>query len=56
MIPPYDGFAVNDKVKIELGNDPEFQLYNLSNDVGQQNNLALQNPKNSKRCCWPLRL
>ena len=45
MIPPYDGFAVNDKVKIELGNDPEFQLYNLSNDVGQQNNLALQNPK-----------
>tara|TARA_B100000900_G_scaffold8160_1_gene6755 strand:+ start:16156 stop:17691 length:1536 start_codon:yes stop_codon:yes gene_type:complete len=45
MIPPYDGFAVNDKVKIELGNDSEFQLYNLSNDVGQQNNLALQNPK-----------
>ena len=45
MIPPYEGFAVNDKVKIELGNDPEFQLYNLSNDVGQQNNLALQNPK-----------
>ena len=48
MIPPYDGFAVNDKVKIELGNDPEFQLYNLSNDVGQQNNLALQNPKKLK--------
>ena len=45
MIPPYDGFAVNDKVKIELGNDSDFQLYNLSNDVGQQNNLALQNPK-----------
>ena len=45
MIPPYDGFAVNDKVKIELGNDSEFQLYNLSNDVSQQNNLALQNPK-----------
>ena len=45
MIPPYEGFAVNDKVKIELGNDPEFQLYNLSNDVSQQNNLALQNPK-----------
>ena len=45
MIPPYEGFAVNDKVKIELGNDPQFQLYNLSNDVGQQNNLALQNPK-----------
>ena len=45
MIPPYDGFAVNDKVKIELGNDSEFQLYNLSNDVGQQNNLALQKPK-----------
>ena len=45
MIPPYDGFAVNDKVQIELGNDSEFQLYNLSNDVGQQNNLAFQNPK-----------
>ena len=45
MIPPYEGFAVNDKVKIELGNDPEFQLYNLSTDIGQQNNLAFQNPK-----------
>ena len=44
MIPPYEGPAVNDKVKIELGNDSDFQLYNLSEDIEQQNNLAAQKP------------
>ncbi|MGQ8337635.1 sulfatase family protein [Sunxiuqinia sp. A32] len=40
MIPPYEGPAVNTMVNIELGNSEEFQLYNLKEDIGQQNNLA----------------
>jgi arylsulfatase A-like enzyme len=40
LIPPYDGPAVAPQVKIELGNAKEFQLYNLSNDLGEQQNLA----------------
>ena len=34
-----------EKVGIEVGNLPEFQLYNLKEDVGQQNNLATSNPE-----------
>ncbi|MFY0607593.1 MAG: arylsulfatase [Cyclobacteriaceae bacterium] len=45
MIPPYDGPALNKQVNIELGNDPEFQLYNLKEDIAQQNNLAMENPE-----------
>lgn len=41
MIPPYKGPAKNKQVNIELGNDPEYQLYNLASDLGQQQNLAL---------------
>ena len=40
MIPPYKGPAVNTFVNIELGNDSEYQLYNLKKDLGQINNLA----------------
>ena len=40
MIPPYEGPAVNDNVQIELGNDSDFQLYNLNEDIEQQDNLA----------------
>ncbi len=40
MIPPYKGGAVLKEVNIELGNSKEFQLYNLKEDIGQQNNLA----------------
>lgn len=40
MIPPYQGPAVNQQVDIELGNDDDYQLYNLAEDLGQQNNLA----------------
>jgi arylsulfatase A-like enzyme len=42
MIPPYDGPALNRQVNIELGNDPAYQLYDLSQDIGQQQNLAEQ--------------
>ncbi len=40
MIPPYKGPAVNRSVNIELGNSDVFQLYNLEDDLGEQNNLA----------------
>jgi arylsulfatase A-like enzyme len=45
MIPPYNGPAVNKMVNIELGNSNEFLLYNLKDDIGQQENLAQSEPK-----------
>lgn len=42
MIPPYKGAKVAKQVNIELGNDEEYQLYNLANDIGQQENLAIK--------------
>jgi len=44
LIPPYDGPAISRSVNIELGNSDEYQLYNLSEDLGEQNNLAETNP------------
>ncbi|MBC9798023.1 sulfatase family protein [Sinomicrobium weinanense] len=43
MIPPYNGPAVNKLVNIELGNSSAFQLYNLKDDMSQQNNFAEEN-------------
>ena len=40
MIPPNKGLAKNENVNIELGNSESYQLYNLKEDVGQQDNLA----------------
>jgi len=48
MIPPYKGPAVNKQVDIELGNNSSYQLYHLSQDKGQQNNLAEENPEKLK--------
>ena len=45
MIPPYPGDAILEEVNIELGNSKEYQLYNLKNDIGQKNNLAISQPK-----------
>ncbi len=45
LIPPYDGPAINKNVNIELGNAEDFQLYNLSEDIEQQQNLATSNPE-----------
>jgi arylsulfatase A-like enzyme len=45
MIPPYKGPALMKQVQIEPGNSLDFQLYNLRDDLGQQNNLATQNPE-----------
>lgn len=47
-ISPGNGPAYNALVDIELGNDPEPQLYNLSEDPGEKNNLALKYPKKLK--------
>ena len=44
MIPPYNGPAVASNVNIELGNSPNYQLYNLEADLAQQKNLAKSNP------------
>lgn len=40
MIPPYPGDPILEEVNIEVGNDKDFQLYNLKKDIGQKNNLA----------------
>lgn len=48
MIPPYNGPARAVTVNIELGNSLEYQLYNVKEDVGQQNNLAKSNPDKLK--------
>ena len=44
LIPPYKGPEENMQVQIELGNSSEYQLYNLKDDIGEQNNLASSNP------------
>lgn len=43
MLPPYNGPALNKFVNIELGNSDEFQLFNIKEDIGQQNNMAETN-------------
>jgi len=48
LIPPYEGPAVAKEVKIELGNFNSYQLHNLKDDIGQQNNLAKTNPDKLK--------
>jgi arylsulfatase A-like enzyme len=48
MIPPYPGDPILEEVNIEMGNDKEFQLYNLNKDIGQKNNLAKAQPKKLK--------
>lgn len=45
MIPPYPGPAVQNQVNIELGNSESYQLYDLSEDIGQQRNLAESHPE-----------
>ncbi|MBI9057340.1 MAG: hypothetical protein JEZ01_06170 [Labilibaculum sp.] len=40
MILVYKGPGLATKVNIELGNSKGFQLYNLKEDISQQNNLA----------------
>jgi arylsulfatase A-like enzyme len=44
-IPPYQGKAVNESTKTELGNSNEPQLYDLSLDIGQISNIASAEPQ-----------
>ncbi len=45
MIPPHTGPQRNQQVNIELGNEKEYQLFNLAEDIGQRNNLAETEPE-----------
>ena len=44
MIPPYNLAAFNYNVNIELGNSKDYLLFNLDNDVSQQDDLSKSNP------------
>ena len=41
LIPPYPGPAVLGNVNIEIGNSSQYQLFNLLEDPGERENLAL---------------
>ncbi|MCA9162697.1 MAG: arylsulfatase [Planctomycetales bacterium] len=45
FIEPGKGPRVNRNVNIETGQVPQGQLYNLANDLGEQNNLAAEHPE-----------
>lgn len=45
MIPPYEGEELNKLVNIEVGNTPNFQLFNLTLDPGQKKNIAKEEPE-----------
>jgi arylsulfatase A-like enzyme len=55
FIPPHDGPAVNKNVNIETGNSSDPQLYNLSEDIGQIQNRANENPDRVHRMTSRLR-
>ncbi len=48
MIPPYDLIAINPRVNIELGNSKDHLLFNLEDDISQQNDLSKSNPDKLK--------
>jgi arylsulfatase A-like enzyme len=41
LIPPYKGQAILNDVKIESGNNPHYQLFNLNTDPGEHDNLSV---------------
>ena len=45
FIAPGKGAAYNQQTNTELGNLNQDQLYNLSSDIGEKSNVAVQNPK-----------
>jgi arylsulfatase A-like enzyme len=44
-IEPGKGPRLNRNVNIELGNDPEPQLYDIKSDIGEKNNIASELPE-----------
>jgi arylsulfatase A-like enzyme len=49
LIAPSNGARVNANTNTEMGNDPEPQLYDTSQDPGEKNNLAAQNADRVQR-------
>ncbi|MDX9883970.1 MAG: arylsulfatase [Prolixibacteraceae bacterium] len=47
-IEPKNGPRISKNTNIEMGNDPEPQLYNLKDDIGEIRNLAAGNPEKVK--------
>ena len=45
MIPPYNLPATNPRVNKELGNSKDYLLFNLDEDISQQNDLSKSNPE-----------
>jgi arylsulfatase A-like enzyme len=54
-IEPNGGARVERGTDIELGNDPEPQLYDLSSDIGERRNLAPQHPEKVRALAEELR-
>lgn len=48
LIPPNKGDKIQVNTKTETGNDPEPQLYDLSTDIGESDNVAAQYPDRVK--------
>jgi len=48
LIPPYKGSPINKEVNIETGNSKKYQLYHLTDDIGEQKNLADSEPEKLK--------
>jgi hypothetical protein len=48
LIPPNKGEKIQINTNTETGNAPEPQLYDLSNDIGEKNNLAAKYPDRVK--------
>jgi len=45
LISPREGPKVHHETAIELGNDPQPQLYDLSVDLGERQNVAAKHPE-----------
>lgn len=54
-IEPSKGARYNKLTNTELGNDPEPQLYNLKEDLGEKNNVASEHPEKVKEMAALLR-
>ncbi|RPJ78115.1 MAG: arylsulfatase [Acidobacteria bacterium] len=54
-IEPGNGRKVSVETNIKLGNDPEPQLYNLAEDIGERRNVAAQYPDKVRQLAESLR-
>jgi len=48
LIAPSNGPKRNENTNTELGNAPQPQLYNLATDIGEQHDVAAENPERVK--------